>query len=167
MKAFTINKYSKTTAMQLAEVPKPRIGNNEVLIEIHAAGLNVLDAKLITGEFKLILPYKFPLILGHDVAGVIVEVGSGVKNYKHGDEVYTRLSDHKIGAFAEFVAANENDIALKPANISMIKAASVPLVALTAWQALVEIAKVKRGQKVFIQAGSGGVGTIAIQLAKH
>lgn len=167
MKAFVINKYSKNGTLQLADMPAPEVKDNDVLIDIHAAGVNLLDSKIKTGEFKLILPYKLPLILGHDVAGVITKVGKNVKNFKVGDEVYARPADHRIGTFAEFIAVNERDVALKPRNLSMEEAASIPLVALTAWQVLVERAKLKEGQKVFIQAGSGGVGTIAIQLAKH
>jgi alcohol dehydrogenase len=115
----------------------------------------------------MILPYKFPLVLGHDAAGIITEVGKNVTRFKVGDPIYARPSDFHIGTFAEYIAINENDVALKPTNISMEEAASIPLVALTAWQALVELGKVQKGQKVFIQAGSGGVGTIAIQLAKY
>jgi len=166
MKAFIINKYTKAGLM-LADVTAPQVGDNEVLVEVYVASVNLLDKKIKTGEFKLILPYKLPLILGHDVAGVITKVGKNVKQFKIGDEVYSRPSDFSIGTFAEFIAINEQDVALKPKNLSMEEAAAIPLVALTAWQALVEKANVKKGQKVFIQAGSGGVGTIAIQLAKH
>jgi NADPH:quinone reductase-like Zn-dependent oxidoreductase len=113
------------------------------------------------------LPYKLPFILGHDVAGVVTKVGSNICKFKVGDEVYARPADHRIGTFAELISINEDDVALKPKNISMEEAASIPLVGLTAWQALVEKADLKKGQKVFIQAGSGGVGTFAIQLAKH
>jgi len=167
MKAYTINRYGKVDKLQLTEVPKPVAKENEVLIQIHSASINQLDTKLKSGEFKLVLPYKFPLVLGHDVAGTIVGVGSKVSHFKVDDEVFARPADFKIGTFAEFIAVNENDVALKPKNISMEQAASMPLVALTVWQAFVEKAKLKKGQKVFIQAGSGGVGTIAIQLAKH
>jgi len=167
MKAFIVEKYDKKGALKLAEVPLPVLKENDVMIEVHSSGLNVLDSKIKSGEFKLILPYKLPLILGHDVAGVITQVGKNVKQFKVGDEVYSRPSDFSIGTFADFIAINERDVALKPKNISMEEAASIPLVALTAWQALVEKANLKKGQKVFIQAGSGGVGTIAIQLAKH
>lgn len=167
MKAFIIEKYNKKIDLKLAEVPIPAFGDDEVLVEVYAAGLNLLDSKIKTGEFKLLLPYKLPLILGHDVAGVVTKVGKDVKKFKIGDEVYSRLSDFHIGTFAEYIAVNEKDLALKPAKISMEEAASLPLVALTAWQALVEKADLKAGQKVFIQAGSGGVGTIAIQLAKY
>lgn len=167
MKAFTLSRYGKKEQLQLTDLAVPRIKENEVLIEIHAAGLNLLDSKIKSGEFKLILPYKLPLILGHDVAGIITQVGSKVTKFKIGDEVYSRPSDFSIGTLAEYIAINEKDVALKPKNISMEEAASIPLVALTAWQALIEKAKLKKGEKVFIQAGSGGVGTIAIQLAKH
>jgi len=167
MKAYTINRYSKEDALQLVDLPEPIIRENEVLVEVHSASVNQLDAKIKTGEFKLLLPYKFPLILGHDVAGIITKVGSKVKQFKVGDEVFARPADFKIGAFSEYIAINETDIALKPKNISMEQAASIPLVALTVWQAFFEKARLQKGQKVFIQAGSGGVGTIAIQLAKH
>ena len=167
MKAFTITKYGKKEELQLADVATPILKDNEVLVKIHAAGLNLLDAKIKSGEFKMILPYKLPLILGHDVAGTITQVGKNVKQFRVGDEVYSRPSDFSIGTFAEFIAIDQRDLSLKPKNLSMEEAASIPLVALTAWQALVEKANLQKGQKVFIQAGSGGVGTIAIQLAKH
>lgn len=167
MKAYTINRYSKADKLQLTEVAQPVAKENEVVIQIHSASINQLDAKLKSGEFKLLMPYKFPLILGHDVAGTIVGIGSKVSRFKVGDDVFARPADYRIGTFAEYIAVNENDVALKPAIISMDEAASFPLVALTVWQAFVETAKLKKGQKVFIQAGSGGVGTIAIQFAKH
>ncbi len=167
MKAFTINCYSKTDALQLTHMPDPVVQDNDVLVQIHAASVNLLDSKIKSGEFKLLLPYKFPLILGHDVAGVVSQVGANVRSFNVGDEVYARPADHRIGAFAEYIAINESDVARKPSNISMEEAASIPLVGLTAWQALVEKAQLQKGQKVFIQAGSGGVGTFAIQLAKH
>lgn len=167
MKAFIIDRYSKKHPMRLGEMPEPELRDDEVLIEVHAAGLNLLDSKIKSGEFKLILPYRMPLVLGHDVAGVVIRVGTRVRQFKAGDEVYSRPRDHRIGTFAEFIAVNENDVAPKPNNITMEAAASIPLVGLTAWQALVERAHLKKGQKVLIQAGSGGVGTFAIQLAKH
>ena len=167
MKAFILGRYSKKNPLQLGQLPMPEPRDDDVLIEVHAAGLNRLDSKIKSGELKMILPYRMPLVLGHDVAGIVTRVGSRVRQFKAGDEVYSRLRDHRIGAFAEFIAANESDVALKPGNLTMEEAASIPLVALTAWQALVERANLKNGQSVFIQAGSGGVGTLAIQLAKH
>ncbi|MBD9391425.1 NADP-dependent oxidoreductase [Acidovorax sp. ACV01] len=167
MKAFVLDRYGKKAALRLAELPTPELRDDEALVQIHAAGVNLLDSKIRSGEFKLILPYQLPLVLGHDVAGVITKVGPGVRQFKVGDEVYARPDDFRIGTFAEFVPVKEASLALKPKNITMEEAASLPLVALTAWQALVEKAKLRKGQKVFIQAGSGGVGTFAIQLAKH
>ncbi|TIT80276.1 MAG: NADP-dependent oxidoreductase [Mesorhizobium sp.] len=167
MKAFVVDKYGKKAALRLAEMPVPDLRDDDVLVEVHAAGVNLLDAKIRDGEFKPFLRYRPPFILGHDVAGVVVRAGSKVRKVKPGDEVYARPRDGRIGTFAEFIAINEADIALKPKNLSMEEAASIPLVGLTAWQVLVEKADLKKGQKVFIQAGSGGVGTFAIQLAKH
>jgi len=167
MKAFVLTRYGKRRDLQLADLPVPELRDDEVLVEVHAAGVNVLDAKIRSGEFKLILPYQLPLVLGHDVAGVVVKVGRRVREFKPGDEVYARPDDFHIGTFAEFVPVKESSLAHKPTNLTMEEAASIPLVGLTAWQALVEKAGLKKGQKVFIQAGSGGVGTFAIQLARH
>ena len=167
MKAYIVGKYGKKTPLRLVEMPEPSVQDTDVLVEVHATGVNVLDSKIRTGEFKLILPYRPPFIPGHDVAGIVVRVGSKVRKFKPGDEVYARPRDGRIGTFAEYITINEDDIALKPQSLSMEEAASIPLVGLTAWQALVEKADLKKGQKVFIQAGSGGLGTIAIQLAKH
>lgn len=167
MKAFTIKRYGKKEKIHLTEIAEPIINEKDVLVQVHSAGVNQLDSKIRDGEFKIFLPYKPPFTLGHDVAGVVTKVGSKVRKFKVGDEIYARPADHRIGAFAEFISIDENDIALKPKNLSMEEASSIPLVGLTVWQALIEKANLKRGQKVFIQAGSGGVGTFAIQLAKH
>ncbi|HWH61960.1 MAG TPA: NADP-dependent oxidoreductase [Ginsengibacter sp.] len=167
MKAFIVNRYGKKEKIHLTEIAEPVVKENDVLVQVYSAGVNLLDSKLRNGEFKMILPYKVPFILGHDVSGVVMKVGSNVTKFKVGDEVYARPADYRIGTFAEFISINENDLASKPKNLSMEEAASIPLVGLTAWQALVEKANLKKGQKVFIQAGSGGVGSFAIQLAKH
>ncbi len=167
MKAFLLDRYGKSQPLRMADLPEPELREDEVLVKVCAASVNVLDAKLRSGEFKLLLPYKTPFVLGHDVAGVVVRVGSRVQNFRQGDEVYARPDDLGIGTFAELVAVKESALALKPRNITMEEAASLPLVGLTAWQALIEKGHLKKGQKVFIQAGSGGVGTFAIQLAKH
>lgn len=167
MKAFVVNKYGKEEKLHLTDVVEPSVKENEVLVQIHASAINVLDTLIRNGDFKIFLPYKTPFVNGHDMAGIIIEVGAKVTKFKVGDEVYARPSDYRIGTFAEYIAVNENDLALKPKNLSMEEASSIPLVGLTSWQALVEISKLKKGQKVFIQAGSGGVGTFAIQLAKH
>jgi NADPH:quinone reductase-like Zn-dependent oxidoreductase len=167
MKAFIVKRYSKKDKLQLTDIAAPTVNEKDVLVQVYATGVNLIDSKVKNGEFKLILPYKAPFTLGHDVAGIVTNVGSSVSKFKVGDEVYARPADHRIGTFAEYISMNENDVALKPKNISMEEAASIPLVGLTAWQALIEKANLKKGQKVFIQAGSGGVGTFAIQLAKH
>ncbi|MGZ2461711.1 NADP-dependent oxidoreductase [Rhizobium anhuiense] len=167
MKAFVVDKYKRKGALRQANVPEPELEDFDVLIRIQATAVNLLDSKLRDGEFKLILPYRPPFVLGHDVAGTVVKTGPSVRQFKVGDEVYARPRDHRIGTFAELIAVDQSDVALKPNNLSMTEAASIPLVGLTAWQALVEVGNVKPGQKVFIQAGSGGVGTFAIQLAKY
>jgi NADPH:quinone reductase-like Zn-dependent oxidoreductase len=167
MKAFVVDKYKKKGALRLANVREPEVRDDDVLVRVHAASVNLLDSKVRDGEFKLLLRYRPPFILGHDVAGTVLRVGPKIRQFKVGDEVYARPRDHRVGTFAEFIAINETDVAPKPKNISMEEAASIPLVGLTAWQALVEVGKLKAGQNVFIQAGSGGVGTFAIQLAKH
>ena len=167
MKAYVVDKYKKNEPLRLADMPEPAMGADDILVQIHATSVNPLDGKVRDGAFKLFLPYRPPFILGHDVAGTVVKVGNKVSRFKVGDEIYARPRDHRVGTFAEFIAIHEADAALKPKNLSMEEAASIPLVALTAWQALVEVGKVKPGQKVFIQAGSGGVGVMAIQIAKH
>ncbi len=166
MKAFSIDRYGKHP-LRAGEAPAPELREDDVLVQVHAAGVNLLDSKIRAGEFKRFLPYRFPLVLGHDAAGVVVRVGARVQRFKVGDEVYARPDDGRIGTFAEFIAIRETSVARKPKRLTMEEAASLPLVGLTAWQALIEIARLKKGQRVFIQAGSGGVGTLAIQLARH
>jgi NADPH:quinone reductase-like Zn-dependent oxidoreductase len=167
MKAFIVERYGRKGGGRLGDMPEPELRDSDVLVRVHAAGVNPLDSKIRSGEFKLILPYRLPLILGNDVAGVVTQVGPRVRRFKPGDEVYARPHHDRIGTFAEFIAMNEDDVAIKPKTLTMEEAASVPLTGLTAWQALIERAHLKKGQKVLIHAGSGGVGTFAIQLAKH
>jgi NADPH:quinone reductase-like Zn-dependent oxidoreductase len=167
MKAFIVDRYGSKAGIRFGEMPDPELRDDDVLVQIHAAGVNLLDSKIRDGEFKFILRYRLPVILGNDVAGVVVRVGSRVRRFKPGDEVYARPHQDRIGTFAEFISMNEDDVAIKPKTLSMEEAASIPLVGLTAWQALIERASLKKGQKVLIHAGSGGVGTFAIQLAKH
>ncbi|MDQ0118723.1 NADP-dependent oxidoreductase [Pseudarthrobacter sp902506025] len=165
MKAFVIDEYK--VGLRMAEVPEPTVGEHDVLVRVEAAGLNQLDEKIRLGEFKQILLYPLPLVLGHDLAGTVLQVGTKVRGFSPGDEVFARPGKDRIGTFAERIAVAEADVALKPASITMAEAGSLPLVALTAWQALVERGKVQPGQKVLIHAGAGGVGSIAVQLAKH
>ncbi len=165
MKAFIVRRYRGP--VELAEIAEPEVGEHDVLVEVHSAGLNHLDEKIRAGEFRLVLPYRLPLVMGNELAGVVVGVGSAVQRFAAGDRVFGRLSTDRIGALAERVAVAEADLAPMPSSIDMDAAGSLPLVALTAWQALVEAADVRPGQKVLIHSGAGGVGSIAIQLAKH
>lgn len=165
MRAMVIDRYGKVP-MRLAEVSTPEIGENEILAEIHAASINPVDFKIRDGKVKMLVNYKMPLILGNDFSGVVAKVGTKVTRFKVGDEIYARPRKSKIGTFAEYIAIHEDDIALKPKNLSFEEAASIPLVGLTTYQALVDILQLQKGQKILIHAGSGGVGTFAIQLAK-
>ncbi|HFK1708374.1 NADP-dependent oxidoreductase [Bacillus mycoides] len=165
MRAMVIDKYGKVP-MRMTEMPTPEINDYEVLAEIHAASINPIDFKIRDGKVKLLLKYKMPLILGNDFSGVIVKVGTKVTQFKVGDEIYARPRKDKIGTFAEYIAIHEDDIALKPKNLTFEEAASIPLVGLTSYQALHDIMQLQKGQKILIHAGSGGVGTFAIQLAK-
>lgn len=167
MKAFIIKNYGKKEKLHLTDLSEPTVNENDVLVQVHSSGVNVIDLLIRNGDFKLFLPMKPPFQLGRDVAGVVTKVGSKVSKFKIGDEVYSSSGNHHLGTFAQYISIAENEVALKPKNLTMEEASSIPLVGLTSWQALVELANVQKGQKVFIQAGSGGVGTFAIQLAKH
>lgn len=166
MRAFMVEKYGDQAGMRAAEQPDPQVGADDVLVRIDAASVNPLDMKIRDGDLKQILPYRLPLVLGNDLAGTVVRVGSSVTRFAVGDEVWARPGKDRIGTFAELLAVHQDDLAPKPATLTMAEAASLPLVALTAWQALVERAHVQPGQKVFIHAGAGGLGSIAVQLAK-
>ncbi len=165
MRAFAFDAYKEP--VHEVQISEPVVGDADLLIRVEAVGLNLLDEKIREGEFTVLLPYKTPLTLGHDVAGTVIRIGSDVRSFQPGDRVYARVRDHRIGTLTERIAVDQADVALAPASVDVVAAASLPLVALTAWQALVEIGKVTAGQKVLIHAGAGGVGTIAIQLAKH
>jgi len=167
MKAFVVDRYKSNAGLRFGDMPNPELRDDDVMVQVCAAGVNPLDAKIRNGEFKLVLPYRLPLVLGNDVTGIVVRVGSKMRRFKDGEEVYARPHQDRIGTFAEFIAMNEGDVAMKPKALTMEEAASIPLVGLTAWQALIERGELKKGQKLFVQAGSGGVGTLAIQLAKH
>src|SRR5246127_786463 len=166
MKAFVVAQYGKD-GLRGRDVPEPKVGNSDVLVRVSAASINPLDKMVRNGEFKQLLKYKTPFVLGHDLAGVVTQVGAGVRDFKVGDEVYARPRDLRIGTFAESIAIDQDDVALKPISLTLHEAAAVPLVALAAWQILVEKAQVKPGQKVLVHAGAGGLGSTVIQLAKH
>jgi NADPH:quinone reductase-like Zn-dependent oxidoreductase len=157
MKAFVVERYGKD-GLRAADVPEPEVGDGDVLVKVSAAGINPLDKMVRNGEFKRILKYQTPFVLGHDVAGVVTSVGSAVRGFQVGDEVYARPRDLRIGTFAEYIAIDQDDFAPKPASLTLHEAAAVPLVSLAAWQALVDRAHVKPGQKVLVHAGAGGLG---------
>lgn len=165
MRAFSFPRYK--SPLREADVAEPTVGDRDVLVQVAAAGVNQLDEMIRAGAFTAILPYKAPVTLGHDVAGTVISVGPAVRQFTVGDQVYGRPRDHRIGTFAERIAVDESDLALSPTTLTPVEAASLPLVALTAWQALVERGQVTAGDKVLIHAGAGGVGSVAIQLAKH
>ncbi|ULR47908.1 NADP-dependent oxidoreductase [Streptomyces deccanensis] len=167
MRALTVERYGDKAGVRIGEVPDPQVGADDVLVRVHAASINPLDRMIRDGEMKTILPYKVPFVLGNDLAGVVIEVGSAVTRFAVGDEVFARPDKDRIGTFAELIAVHQDDVALKPASLTMEEAASLPLVGLTSWQALVERAHIQPGQRVLIHAGSGGLGSIAIQLAKQ
>jgi NADPH:quinone reductase-like Zn-dependent oxidoreductase len=165
MKALAIRRYN--APMEVMELPRPEPGPGELLVRVRAASVNPLDYKIRDGAVKVLLPFSFPLILGTDLAGDVEALGPGVTRFRVGDAVYSRLDNDRIGAFAEYALVRESAAARKPARLDYMQAASLPLVGLTAWQTLIELARLRAGQKVLIHAGSGGVGTFAIQLAKH
>jgi NADPH:quinone reductase-like Zn-dependent oxidoreductase len=167
MKALILKRYGKADQIVFADIPKPTIQPDEMLVQVHAAGLNPIDYMIPKGTFKPILKFQLPTTLGSDLAGVVVEVGSRVTRFKPGDAVFASTFDLGTGALAEFAAVPERAAAIKPENLDFVQAASIPMVGLTSWQALKERARLRPGQKVFIPAGSGGIGTFAIQLAKH
>ena len=166
MKAFVVEHYGKD-GLRAADVSEPEVGDGDLLVKVSAAGINPLDTMVRNGEFKRLLKYQTPFVLGHDVAGVVTRLGSAVRDFQVGDEVYARPRDLRIGTFAQYIAIDQDDVAAKPASLTLRESAGVPLVALAAWQALVDRADVQPGQKVLVHAGSGGLGSTVIQLAKH
>lgn len=167
MKALILKRYGKSNQLEFTDIPRPKIKPNEILVQVHAAGLNPIDYLIPKGAFKLILKFQLPVTMGSDLAGIVVEVGSRVTRFKTGDSVFASIFDLGAGALAEFAVVPESAAAIKPVNLDFVQAASIPMVGLTSWQALKDRAHLKPGQKVFIPAGSGGIGTFAIQLAKH
>src|SRR6266568_1208344 len=165
MKALAIRRYR--APMEIMELPRPEPGPSDLLVRVRAASVNPVDYKIRDGVMKVLIPYSFPLILGSELAGDVEAVGSGVTKFKVGEAIYSRLDKDRIGAIAEYALVRESAAAKKPARLDYVQAASLPLVGLTAWQALIDLAHLQAGQKVLIHAGSGGVGTFAIQLAKH
>ncbi len=167
MKALAFKRYGKSPEIGFVDIPRPSIKADEMLVQVCAASVNPIDNMIPTGMFKPVLHFQLPATLGSDLAGVVIEVGSKVTRFKPGDAIFASVFDLGTGAIAEFVAVPESAAALKPNNLDFVQAASIPMVGLTSWQALKERVNLQVGQKVFIPAGSGGIGTFAIQLAKH
>ncbi|GEN89039.1 NADPH:quinone reductase [Oceanobacillus sojae] len=166
MKAMLIHKYGQKN-VEIENVPMPEVSSNDVLAEIHAASINPVDFKIRDGKLRPLINYKMPLILGNDFSGTVIKTGKNVTKFKAGDSVYGRPRKSRIGTFAEYIAIHEDDIALKPENLTFEEAAAVPLVGLTTYQAFHDILNLQPKDKILIQAGSGGIGTFAIQLAKQ
>jgi len=166
MKAIRIHNYGGPEVLQYEDAPSSKPAPGEVLIRVHAAGVNPADWKVREGHFRQLVQHKFPLILGWDLSGVIEEVGPGVSKFKKGDEVFSKPDGSRDGAYAEYVVVRESEVALKPKSLHHVYAAAVPLAGITAWQALFDVGQLKRGQRVLIHGGSGGVGHFAVQFAK-
>ena len=167
MKALTFKRYGKSPGIGFEEIPRPTPGPDELLVRVHAAGLNPIDNMIPKGTFKALVRVDPPATLGSDLAGVVVETGRGVTRFKPGDPIFASVFGLGTGSIAEFAIVPQGAAVLMPSNLSFAQAAAIPMVALTSWQALKEHAGLEAGQKVFIPAGSGGIGTFAIQLAKH
>jgi NADPH:quinone reductase-like Zn-dependent oxidoreductase len=166
MKAVRIHNYGNTGVLSYEDAPMPSVTSNEVLVRVVAASVNPVDWKIREGYLKQMISYSMPLTLGWDVSGVVESVGAEVSRFKVGDPVYSRPDIKRNGTYAEYVVIREDEIAHKPKTISHVEAASLPLAGITAWEALFTTSQLKAGQKVLIHAGSGGVGSLAVQLAK-
>src|SRR5690606_10107573 len=169
MKAAQINNYGDPSVVQIAEVDQPQLTEAQVLVEVHASSLNPFDTTVREGHMKDAIPLQFPATLGGDIAGVVVKAGTGVERLKPGDKVYGQANvvAGNSGAFAELAATKASQLAKMPSNLSFEQAAAMPLVGVSALQALSEHINLKAGQNIFIHGGAGGIGTIAIQIAKH
>ncbi len=165
MKAAILTEYGNSP--EVADIDRPELPTDSVMIEVHAAAINPVDWIIMDGHMQEMLPYELPWTVGYDVSGVVADVGSDVDGFSVGDEVFARADGMQAGTMAEFAAVKASDLAIKPANISHAEAAGIPLAGLTAWQALFDHGGLQAGQRVLIHAGSGGVGTLAIQLAKQ
>ena len=168
MKSLMITKYGDiNSSLEEQEIAKPALEENQILIKAYSSSFNPIDFKIVRGDFKAMGKVTFPIGTGRDVSGIIEEIGKNIKKFKKGDKVYSRVNESHVGTMAEYVVSNVNDTALIPSNLSFDESASIPLVGLTTYQALEDIAKLSKGEKILIHAGSGGIGTFAIQLAKH
>ena len=167
IKVLTFKRYGKSPEIGFSDLPLPTLKADEMLIKVHAASVNPIDNMIPTGMFKPVLHFQFPVTMGSDLAGVVTEVGRRVTRFKPGDAIFANIFDLGTGAIAEYAVVPEHLAAMKPASLDFVQAASIPMVGLTSWQALKERINLRPGQKMFIPAGAGGIGTFAIQLAKY
>lgn len=167
MEAWFIRSYGGQQVLEFGDVAEPVVGPRDVLVDIRAASVNPIDIRVRRGELRRLLDYRFPLVMGTDLAGVVIATGCDVRGFSVGNEVFARPNRQRIGSFAERIAVHEDEVALKPKSLTFEEAASIPLVGLTSRQAMIDLANLKPGKKVLIHAGAGGVGTFAVQLAKH
>ena len=168
MKSLMITKYGDiNSSLEEQDIPKPLVEANQILIRTYSSSFNPIYHMIVKGDYKAMGKVSFPAGIGRDVSGIVEEVGKNVRKFKIGDKVYSRINESFVGTMAEYVLSNVKDTALMPSNLSFDEYASIPLVGLTTYQALVDIAKLSKGENVLIHAGSGGIGTFAIQLAKH
>jgi NADPH:quinone reductase-like Zn-dependent oxidoreductase len=167
MLAVRIHQYGKRDALSLDDIPVPEIGPDELLVRVVAASVNPVDWKVREGYLAQMIPHRLPLTLGWDLSGVVQAVGRDVQGWQPGDAVFSRPDLARDGSYAEFVAVRALECAHKPRTISHVEAASLPLAGITAWEAMVTTARVQAGQRVLVHAGSGGVGSLAIQILKH
>ena len=166
MKAVRMHEYGGPEVLHYEDAPRPEPASGEVLVKVHAAAVNPVDWKIRAGYTKGFLDYKLPLILGWDLSGVVESVGSGVTDWKPGDEVYSRPDISRNGSYAEYIAVKAPELGRKPKSLDHLHASAIPLAALTAWQAIFDAAGLSAGQRILIHAAAGGVGTFAVQLAK-
>ena len=166
MKAVRIHEYGNVDVLKIEDIPIPEISENDVLIKVYATSVNPVDWKVREGLVRWRNLHQLPLTLGWDVSGVVDKIGNKVQKFKIGDEVYSRPAIDRNGSYAEYIAVRESEVAFKPKSITHEEAASIPLVGLTVWESLVTTANIQAGQKVLIHAAAGGVGSMAVQIAK-
>ncbi len=166
MRAIRIHQYGGTETLQLNQIDTPKINTDDILIKVKSSSINPVDWKIREGYLKDFIPYQMPVTLGFDVSGVVSEVGSEVTDFKIGDEVFSRPDISRDGAYADYIAVKADEVAFKSSKLSFEQAAALPLAGITAWQCLIDVGQLQAGQRVLIHAGAGGVGHLAIQIAK-
>lgn len=166
MRAVRIHQYGSTDTLKLDQVDMPEIQADDLLVAVKAAAINPVDWKIREGYLQQFIPYELPVTLGWDVAGVVTKVGAAVTKFKVGDEVFSRPAIGRNGSYADYIAVQEDEVALKSPKLNFEQAAALPLAGITAWECLIDVGNLQAGQRVLIHAGAGGVGHLAIQIAK-